>query len=41
MTVTSLLFFACSIAAALIYRRLPARLRNAWLLLASAAFVVT
>ncbi len=41
MTVTSLLFFACSIAAALIYRRLPARLRNAGLLLASAAFVTT
>lgn len=41
MTVTSLLFFVCSIAAAFIYRRLPARWRNAWLLFISAGFVAT
>lgn len=41
MTVTSLLFFACSIAAAIVYRKLPARLRNPWLLLVSAGFVAT
>ena len=41
MTVTSLLFFACAILAALIYWKLPSKWRNAWLLLISAGFVAT
>jgi D-alanyl-lipoteichoic acid acyltransferase DltB (MBOAT superfamily) len=41
MTVTSLLFFACAIAAAFVYRRLPAKWRLPWLLLVSAGFLAT
>lgn len=41
MTVTSLLFFACAAVAAIIYRRLPVKWRNPWLVLTSAAFVAT
>ncbi len=41
MTVTSLLFFLSSAVSALIYRQLPARWRNLWLVAVSAAFVVT
>lgn len=41
MTVTSLLFFVSAFAAAFVYRRLPARWRNPWLVLISAAFVAT
>ncbi len=41
MTVTSLLFFLSAFAAAFIYRRLPEKWRNPWLVLISAAFVVT
>lgn len=41
MTVTSLCFFAVSMAAALIYHKLPARFANIWLLLVSAVFVAT
>ena len=33
MVFTALLFFACAAAAAVIYRRLPVRLRLPWLLL--------
>ena len=41
MTVTTLLFFACAAAAALLYRHLPVKLRLPWLLLVSAGFVAT
>ncbi len=41
MNITALLFFACAALAALIYHRLPVRWRNPWLVLISAAFVVT
>ena len=41
MTVTSLIFFASAILAALVYHRLPARLRLPWLLVISLGFVVT
>lgn len=41
MTATSLLFFAFSAVAAFIYRRLPDKWRNSWLLLTSAVFVCT
>jgi D-alanyl-lipoteichoic acid acyltransferase DltB (MBOAT superfamily) len=41
VTVTSLLFFACAVLAALVYHRLPASWRTPWLLLISAGFVAT
>lgn len=41
MTVTALVFFFCAALAALVYHRLPANLRLSWLLLVSAAFIVT
>ena len=41
MTVTSLVFFASACLAALVYHRLPARLRLPWLLVISLAFVLT
>ena len=41
MTVTSLLFFLSTLAAALVYHKLPQKYRNAWLLLVSAGFVAT
>ena len=41
VTVTTLLFFVCAALAALIYQKLPQRLRQPWLLLISAAFVAT
>ena len=41
MNVTTLLFFACAALAALVHHRLPIRWRVLWLLILSAAFVVT
>lgn len=41
MTVTALLFFASAALAALVFHKLPDRLRPPWLLLISAAFVAT
>jgi D-alanyl-lipoteichoic acid acyltransferase DltB (MBOAT superfamily) len=41
MTVTSLLFFLFTAAAALIYHKLPQKWRNPWLLLVSAGFVAS
>lgn len=41
MTVTTLLFFASAALAALVYHKLPERLRQPWLLLISAGFVAT
>ena len=41
MNVTSLLFILLAFTAALVYQRLPAKLRNLWLLVVSAAFVAT
>jgi D-alanyl-lipoteichoic acid acyltransferase DltB (MBOAT superfamily) len=41
MTVTSLLFFAASALAALIFHKLPSKYRPYWLLLLSLAFVAT
>jgi len=40
MAVTSLVFFISSLAAALVFRRMPAKLRLPWLLLISAAFLL-
>lgn len=40
MAVTSLVFFISALAAALVFHRMPARLRLPWLLLISAAFLV-
>jgi len=39
MAVTSMLFFVSALAAAVVYRRMPARARTPWLLLISAAFL--
>ena len=41
MSVTSLLFFACAAAAALIYQKLPSKYRALWLLLLSLGFLAT
>ncbi|HBF42012.1 MAG TPA: hypothetical protein DDW19_09725, partial [Anaerolineaceae bacterium] len=41
MKVTSLIYFAVSFLAALIYRRLPRKWGNLWLLTLSIGFVVT
>lgn len=41
MKVTSLIFFAASFIAALIYRRLPRKWANLWLMVLSAAFIAT
>jgi D-alanyl-lipoteichoic acid acyltransferase DltB (MBOAT superfamily) len=41
MTVTSLLFFLFAAVSAYLYHKLPARFRNAWLLLVSAAFIAS
>jgi D-alanyl-lipoteichoic acid acyltransferase DltB (MBOAT superfamily) len=39
MAVTSVLFFVSALAAAVVYRRMPPRVRTPWLLLISAAFL--
>ncbi len=41
MTVTAALFFVCAVAAALVYRWLPAKFRNYWLLAVSLGFLAT
>lgn len=41
MKVTSLIFFAASFVAALVYHRLPRKWANVWLLALSAAFIAT
>jgi alginate O-acetyltransferase complex protein AlgI len=41
MTVTAALFFLCAVAAALVYRWLPAKFRNYWLLAVSLGFLAT
>jgi hypothetical protein len=41
MTITSLAFFVSTFIAALIYHRLPSKLRNPWLLILSVGFIVS